>query len=298
MRRPDFFIVGAPKCGTTSLAQWLSAHPEIYMSPWKEPHFFSTDHVEPTRPLPKEYALLFDKANARHKAVGEASTWYLFSREAIPSILKAEPNARFVICVRNPVDMAYSLHNQSVFAGTESLRNFEEAWGAQGDRANGRRLPGGGEPSRLQYGAACKLGEQVARAIQLAGPDAVHVLFLEDMQDDPTTANRSVLRFLGVAEDFVPEFHVANEAGKRRSPVLRRLVRKTGAAKRALGIRTGLGLLQRLDSWNRQPGGWTPSEAMSAELRAYFEEDVQLLAQVTKRDLSHWLRPTASGGRS
>ena len=294
MARPNFFIIGAPKCGTTSLAQWLSAHPEIYMSPWKEPHFFSTDHVEPTRPMPDDYERLFDNANSGHKAIGEASTWYLASRVAIPSILDFEPKARLVICVRNPVDMAYSLHNQSVFVGTEVIRDFAESWRAQADRARGERLPGWGEPARLQYGSVCKLGQQVARAIDLAGRDAVHVVFLDDMRRNPGAAYRSVLSFLEVSEDVAPDFRVANKASKRRFPALRQLARKLGSAKRALGIRRGLGLLQRLDSWNRRPGGWQPAEVMTAELRAYFEEDIDLLASLTNRDLSQWLQPDAS----
>jgi hypothetical protein len=76
VKTPNFFILGAPKCGTTSLAAWLAAHPAVYMSPLKEPAYFAAD-LKVDRPGPQEYRALFSAAGDIHLAVGEASTCYL-----------------------------------------------------------------------------------------------------------------------------------------------------------------------------------------------------------------------------
>src|SRR5262245_35065298 len=85
MKKPTFFIIGAPKCGTTSLAAWLADHPDIFMSPTKEPHYFNTDHKRYLNSL-AGYEQLFEDATDRHSAVGEASVWYLYSANAVENI--------------------------------------------------------------------------------------------------------------------------------------------------------------------------------------------------------------------
>lgn len=97
MKEPNFFIIGAPKCGTTSLAHWLAQHPEVFMSPVKEPHYFSTDFPLTSWRDPDDYHSLFEGADTHHKAVGEASVWYLRSREAVPQIEAHYPGARYIV---------------------------------------------------------------------------------------------------------------------------------------------------------------------------------------------------------
>ena len=111
MKKPNFFIIGAPKCGTTSLANWLAEHPRVFFSDTKEPHFFCTDGYTGVKTL-KQYEKLFEDAKPHHLAVGEGSTHYLFSKVAVPNILVYNPDARFIVCLRNPVDMAPSLHSE------------------------------------------------------------------------------------------------------------------------------------------------------------------------------------------
>jgi hypothetical protein len=86
LRKPTFFIIGAPKCGTTSLAAWLGTHPDAFMSPTKEPDFFNTDDRQGVTSL-SEYEELFREARNNHIAVGEASVWYLSSSHAVHNIL-------------------------------------------------------------------------------------------------------------------------------------------------------------------------------------------------------------------
>lgn len=284
--RPNFFIVGAPKCGTTSLASWLAEHPDIFMSPVKEPHFFNTDQVNIHRHSPEDYERLFSGAG-EERAVGEASTWYLASKVAVPNILEYNPDARFIVCVRDPVDMAFSLHRQTQFVGVEPLSDFRAAWAAQERRALGIDVPRGSEKAWLLYGEACRLGRHLQRLY--THTDNVHVVFLDDLVSDPRSAYRSVLRFLDVSEVFSPAFEVRNEAKARRLSVLRHATRLAGRAKRSLGISRSFGLLGAVDKWNRKPAERTRDEGLEAELRDYFRDDVKMLAELTGRNLDRWL---------
>ncbi len=140
-RLPNFFILGAPKCGTTSLASWLGEHENIYMSPVKEPNYFNTDVRIIGRLTDWEYQALFRGACEKHMAVGEATTGYLRSRVAVERILDAVSDARFIVCIRKPIEMAISYHGELVKSGIETETDFETAWRLQEIRRRGVRTP-------------------------------------------------------------------------------------------------------------------------------------------------------------
>ena len=186
MKKPNFFILGAPKCGTTSLANWLGQHPQVYFSPIKEPHFFNTDDTFRNVTDVDTYLQLFEGAGLEHLAVGEASTWYLYSETAVPEIERfTGGDARYVVCLRNPVDMAYSLHAQILFSGNETIPDFCQAWSLQEERAKGRKLPAlSNEKTHLQYFRACALGTLVERLLKTVPRSRVHFVFLDDLSAD------------------------------------------------------------------------------------------------------------------
>ena len=125
MRKPDFFIAGAPKCGTTAMHTYLQTHPEVFVSKVKEPSFFATD-LHNSNPLVcniEEYLSLFAEVRDE-KRVGEASTGYFYSQNAAKELKEFNPSASIIIMLRNPVDMMYSLHGQLLYQGNEDLVNF------------------------------------------------------------------------------------------------------------------------------------------------------------------------------
>src|SRR5438093_1590857 len=113
IRLPTFFIVGAPRCGTTALYTYLRQHPDLFLPENKEPHFFGSDLYHPgfVRNL-DEYLSLFLEAGNKKRA-GEASVWYLYSRNAAAEIMAFCPSARIIAMLRNPVDMMYSNYCQA-----------------------------------------------------------------------------------------------------------------------------------------------------------------------------------------
>lgn len=291
MRRPDFFLIGAPKCGTTSLAAWLAEHPAIYVSAVKEPHYFNTDGLRAITDA-RSYAELWAGADDSFRAVGEASTHYLYSREAVPQILRHNPASRFVVCVRNPVNMAPALHAERVWQGRETIGSFERAWALQEARRAGRYVPRTTrqDPDRLQYGAYCKLGEQIARLHGLVPRERVCVVVLEDMAANPRREYERVLAFLGVTTNDRTEFPVHNRRKGVRSARIAFFARTLRDAQRDLGVRRGLGLPRRIKHVNTRPAREAPlSGALREELMAYFREDVEALGTILGRDLvSEW----------
>ncbi|MGH2542590.1 MAG: sulfotransferase domain-containing protein, partial [Ardenticatenaceae bacterium] len=225
MSKPNFYIIGAPKCGTTSLAAWLAGHPQIYMSPRKEPHFFNTDHSYVLTPSLREYERLFSAAGPEHVAVGEGSVWYLYSEQAVANILEYAPDARFVVCLRNPVEMAPSLYEQQVFSGNEHVESFEEAWRLQEQRLAGKLVTRWcREPRYLAYGHVCSLGSQLEKLYDKVERAHLLPLVLDDIKEDPRTEYLKVLDLLGVRDDGRSRFPVHNLAKERRSPLVRKAV--------------------------------------------------------------------------
>ncbi|MGM0516900.1 MAG: sulfotransferase family protein, partial [Pseudomonadota bacterium] len=284
MTKPNVFIIGAPKCGTTSLANWLAEHPQVYFSPIKEPQLFSFDFSlrRPPMTLPR-YEQLFVKASESHLAVCEGSTAYLYSRTAVPAILAYADNPKFVVMIRDPARMAPSLHEQSIYDGDEDETDFSKAWRLQEERLYGASLPKHcRDPQLLQYGARCKLGEQLARLYRQVPKERVHVIRLEDLQADPRREYRILLEFLGLDDDGRGHFPVKNTAKARRAPLLMHSVRRINRFLHGVGIpHIRLGLTSYLNENLRKERERVPIDPeMTRELEEYFAEDKVLLDDI------------------
>jgi hypothetical protein len=224
-RRPDLFIIGAPKCGTTSLYEYLEGHPDIFMSPVKEPFYFCPDVV---RTMYDRFAYGRDEAaylglfaGARNeRRVGEASTRYLLSAVTPQLVHDFQPAARLVAMVRNPVDMLPALHNERVSLGLEPIGDFEAALAADADRRAGRRLPPGTSPLLAEYRQHARYGEHLQRWIDTFGREALHVIVFDDFVADTPAEFRRLLEFLDVDPDYrPPAFSVHNRSHRTRRGV-------------------------------------------------------------------------------
>lgn len=302
MRQPNFFILGAPKCGTTSMASWLSGHPEVFVSPWKEPRYFDRDLRTRFRIRADQYSKLFDGATVKHVAVGEATVWYLFSREAVSNIERELPGSRHIAMVRNPIEMAYALHEQMLVNQTEHIRDFERAWGMSPLRRQGRGARAWViEPKLIDYQGLCSLGHQLGSVFDVVSRDRVLVVVLDDLRADPRRTYDRVLEFLGVEDDGREDFPVRNPAKQIRWHSGQRLLVAALKGERVLKSRLGAApvnstLLRKLGALNRSP---RPRPALSAEMMArlqeYFAPDVAELSRLLQRDFSSWLTsPTDS----
>jgi sulfotransferase family protein len=224
---PNLFVVGAAKSGTTSLWAQLDAHPEIYMSHPKEPHYFSRARVPVDQLVksPTAYAELF-AGGANHRYRGDASTSYLWDPESPARIRQAAPGARIVISLRDPVERAYANYLGHLRVGFDK-RPFSEV--VRTELADGDVDLAAVPAPHVARGF---YDEQVARYLQAFG-DATLVLLFDELIADVRGTMRTVFEWLGVdvapAEtlDPAPVYPFlmprnASVAALRRVPVVRR----------------------------------------------------------------------------
>lgn len=289
--KPNLFVLGAPKCGTTSVANWLSQHPDVFMSKDKEPHYFYSPH-HANRDI-KKYLLNFYDACPSMKYVGEASVWYLFSGEAAPKILEYNPNARFIVCIRNPIEMAPSLHAQMVYNGYEKETCFSAAWELAGKREAG--IPEKifnlkrGDPSHMSYRKACKLGEQVDNLLKTVPRENVHFVIMDDIKISPSSAWLDIQRFLELKSFDSCDFERKNPATARKSLLFHRFVILLTRLKKVMGLKMNLGLSTSFKNANSQIRDYDrPSPQMTEVMRKEFSSDISLLEKYIGTVPSSW----------
>jgi hypothetical protein len=296
MPGPNFFIIGAPKCGTTSLANYLRAHPQVFFPEHKEPHFFNTDMRYMTVRSESHYYALFRSTGPQHTAIGEGSALYLYSDAAVPNILRVVPDAKFIVMIRNPIEMAVSYHAQLRAGAEEDIGDFATAWRLQEERSNGSRIPRFcREPSALLYGRVCSTGWQLKRLYSRVSRDRVLLLLRDDLKRDAKSVYQRTLEFLGVPDDGRTAFPVYNRRQPRmRSQLVQVGIRTLGylSVGRGIGRRLGIfRLIVRLNSRKAENEVLDPQ--FVSELRNYFHYDVKELSALVGQDLSGWLEPGA-----
>jgi hypothetical protein len=224
--KPSFFIVGSPKCGTTALAKYLSEHKDIFMSSPKEPHYFATNFDDSMRiaHTEKHYLSLFKNAK-ENQLSGEASIWYLYSKEAIKNLAKFEPNAKIIVMVRNPADMIYSLHSQKIYSLDEDVLDFGEAWDLSWEREKGNFIPPRcREPKTLYYHKIANYDEQIKYLYKFFPKNNVKIIEFQKFQESNLDAYKDVLAFLNIKYDGKKEFQKINERKVYKSDIAANLI--------------------------------------------------------------------------
>ncbi len=208
MKKPNLFIVGQAKSGTSALHSFLDKHKDICMSFEKEPNFFSTDlHKESDKfhgkkvyfqiRKVKDYLKIFSDLD--RKIVGEASTSYIYSSSAAENIHTFNKNGKILVVFREPVSFLYSLHSQYVSETTEDVKDFEEALSLEKDRRKGLRVPKRAwSPSIYFYRERIKYLEQIKRYVKLFDKKNIKVIVFEDFVKDNKKVYLEILDFLGV----------------------------------------------------------------------------------------------------
>ena len=288
--KPNFFILGAPKSGTTSLYAYLSDHPEIVMSNPKEPHYFSTDIENGGIKSLDEYLACFDVSKKSAKAIGDASTLYLYSKVAVREILKFNKNARFIVMLRDPSEIAFSFHQVALRVFGETETEFNRAWDLQEERAKGINIPAGcPDPQLFAYGEIAKLGFQIERLLSLVDPDAVHFVFFHDFKERTEQEFLNVLRFLGLDSSPNTKYGVHNPTRRIKYPRITQLVNRAIGIKKKVGIETKFGFASRVHQANIEE---KPLERLNPEvhkkIKIFYEKDLKLLSSLIEKDLSAW----------
>jgi len=314
MREPNFFIVGAPKAGTTSLYHYLDQHPDIYMSPIKEPSHFSYEvHSENLEPgirmrameleknvrdyihgpmehkLPggvvtewSDYVQLFAAATTQ-RAVGEASVTYLGSKSAPGAIASRFPHARILMVLRSPVERAFSQYLHFVSDGlvTQTFRDYVRS---------SLRRSGGGRGIHEPFLEMGFYAEQVQHYLEHFPREQIRIWFYEETKGHPREFMREVLEFLEVDSTFSPD-----TSKRHHQPHITRMIKLSQALRR-------LGLWQMFKRITPAPfkpfvrnAVYRPTGSVTMELADrrlmldLYRSDIHRLESILNRDLGTWL---------
>ena len=302
---PDFFVVGAPRCGTTAICRYLAFNPQICFSRPKEPHYFAhLEHDPSAEEIRRDYLeKYFAHFEPEHRALGEGSVSYLYLPGVIERINRLNPESRFVVLVRNPLEMLPSYHLRMRFLLQEDEPDFARAWELESLREQGENVPRRClHPSLLFYSQVAQFGVQVERLFEVVGRERAHVIVFDDFKADTLSTYRELLRFLQVDYDGQTEFERRFESAIYRYRWLQKLLfvpaTRGGRAVETLQRRSRkynpdgtkrLSLIKRLTRLNKVP---TKPAALTPELRETITEtlrpDVEHLSRLLDRDLTGW----------
>lgn len=312
---PNFFLAGAPKAGTTSLYHYLSQHPQIYMSPIKEPCYFASEFrpencakalqpaVErnqrdlrkyldgPMRELRfggvvtdwQDYQRLFQPVRSQ-TAVGEASPGYLWSESAARNIHGKIPDAKILLILRNPADRAFSQYLHQVTVGGIRLTFRQQLHACLQNRSRRFSL----QYPMLEFGL---YHSQLTRFLEFFPRHNICIHLYDEYCADVAATVASVFRFLGVDDTFTP-----NTSQRYLELSVPRLAGVSHAL-RKLGIWQGVKRLtppQLLPAARRlvfKPRCNLAIEPQDRQyLMDYYAEDIGKLETLLNRDLSAWLQ--------
>jgi hypothetical protein len=322
-RLPPFAaIVGAPRCGTTSLSRFLKAHPDVCFAKPKEPHYFilndftdAADDDLRQRVHEDFLGRFFTDCQPQPGLLAEGSVSYLYAPEHMAAILRVWPEAKFIISVRDPMQLLPSIHQRLLYQGDETVRDFNRAWRLTAERAQGRKIPRSClDPRLLRYDEVARLGAHVERFFEAVGRERCLVVLYDDIATDPDAVFANVLQFLGL-----PPFQYEGDRRQRarqgfrfgwlqrllkRPPVITRSIlageqfrqRVTKKPKRkpsAFG-RSIMSARKKLILLNEAPAPKPHmSDEVRDEIRSTLSADIDKLGSLIGRDLSHWLGRTA-----
>jgi hypothetical protein len=297
---PNFLIIGAAKSGTTSLWHYLRQHPQICLSPRKEPRFFvfegetvayrgpgDISWTEESVTTLEAYRALFDPSPDQ-TALGEASNVYLyFARKAAPRIARLIPQARLIAILRNPVDRAYSNYLMLRGEGRESHTDFRRALQEEGKRLREGWSPGWAYTGRGFYADSISVFRE-----HFPGGQMLFFLY-EDLRDSPQRTLGAIFDFLGIRR-FTPDMSRRyNVSSVPRWRWLAYALRHRTPLSRTLRLFIPEPARNAINARLRDAVAVRPPK-MSGEdrrfLRDMFAEDIAKTSALIGRDLSHWLK--------
>jgi hypothetical protein len=266
---PTFVVIGSMRSGSTSLARYLGAHPQVFVSPTKEVHFFDR-HFD--RGLDWYEQHFVDAGDALQR--GEATPEYFYGEQTMQRLKATLPDARLLVILRNPVDRAYSHYWHDRARGKVAVE-FADA--IADEPPDPRHDEDGAVRGYLARGRYVRFLEPLAAE---RADGRVHVVLFEDLRDQGAATYAGLCRFLGVDDTEVPDVvgRPMNEYVEFRSLRVRRAGRGLPRPLRHL--------LGRTNARKK------PYAAMDRDVRARlleeFAADNAALAQWLDRDLSVW----------
>jgi hypothetical protein len=296
MIKPSFFIVGAPKTGTTSLYRYLKQHPQIFMSSPKELVFFNTDMSSSRKKNLEQYCQHFEEGEG--KICGEASPQYLRSYVAAENIYNFNPEAKIIIMLRDPVNLLYSYHYQRHFNGLpKTVEDFQLAVEQEAEKI---RTQTDSKLDLDSYRNVVKFTEQIERFYKFFAPEKVKIIIFDEFAKNTEKVYQEVLEFLEVDPSFKAVLETKNPSKKVRSKFIRDFIKKPpnkileiGKFFIPLPRKTRRYILEKLKFKIRKINKFrTEKEPLDLEfclrLQKEFAPEIEKLSLLINKDLTYW----------
>jgi hypothetical protein len=304
MTMPNFLVLGAAKCGTDALCNYLAQHPDVFVSPNREPTFFVSEG-SPTFPYTgpgdrrtrerfdmwvsslEHYQSLFSGVTSE-TAIGEGTTWYMYFEDAPTRIRRHIPDARLIAVLRNPVDRAYSAYTMLLREGRESISDFGRALAAEEERTRRNWEP------IWHYAKMGFYARQIQRYWDVFDREQLKIVIYDDFNANPQAVVSDLYGFLEVDRAFIPDTSkrynvsmVPNHVGMHNFISGEHPLKAAIKAVVPAGLRQGV--KQKLVDGNLRRPTPMPAE-VRRQLVEVFREDVLELEEMLGRDLSRWRR--------
>ncbi|MDJ0532709.1 MAG: sulfotransferase [Xenococcaceae cyanobacterium MO_207.B15] len=299
MTMPNFLIIGAAKAGTTALYHYLQQHPQIYMSPHKEPRFFALEGESINFQGPgdktrfrfvtemESYRALFEGVS-QEIAIGEASPWYLYVPQAGERIKKHLPDVKLIVILREPVARAYSNFIHALREGLEPLEDFAQAMEAESERIRQNWS------YRWHYKQKGFYYGQIKHYFDLFDREQIKVYLYDDFINNPISLLQDIFRFLGVDDSFIPDLSSKhNVSGIPKNYVLDQFLIRDTRLKRVLTRLVRSKTLREQLEKKLMELNLRQKPPLKPEVRERFKqeyrEDILKLQELIQKDLSKWL---------
>ncbi|WP_246141455.1 sulfotransferase family protein [Hyella patelloides] len=297
---PNFLIIGAAKSGTTSINAYLKQHPQIYMSPQKEPNFFAFEgeqldflgsiaegYRQGIQTDLETYQRNF-QAVSHEIAIGETSPSYLYIEKAAERIKYHLPQVKLIAIVRDPSERAYSNFLHHCRDRLELYQDFETALEAEESRITNNWWWG------FHYVNVSRYFLQLKRYFEIFDRDQIKVYLYEDLQDNPLQLSQDIFQFLGVDSQFVPDMSAKyNTTGIPKYQTLDALIKEQNLIKTVYQFLIPTKLRKQITANLSQRNSLvkpTLTPELRQKLQNRLKEDILQLQDLIKRDLSNWLK--------
>lgn len=299
---PNFLLIGAPKAGTTALYEYLKQHPKIYVSPVKEPNFFAFEGQKPNFRGPKDDQAWTNKSSIvelanyqqlyadvqNEKAIGEASTLYLYLPQTPQRIKHYVPDAKLIAILRHPVERAFSHYLHMRRDGREWLRDFRLAIKSEKQRIHECWSPA------WYYQHLGLYSSQIQRYLEVFDRSQIGFFLYDDWRSNPVDFVQSICRFLEIDDDFVPDMSTRHNETKVvwKNVAIRDFFLKKNQLRSTLklivpsSIRKPISTMIFKQNMDKPP---QLTAELKRELIPLFKEDILRSQHLIDRDLSAWL---------
>lgn len=286
----DFFIVGAPKAGTTSLYHYLNEHPKISMSSIKEPNYFSHEELETQKLYYKSHTInsldsyhnLFPTRDANF-IYGEASVSYLFYKNVAEKIKTYNKNAKIIILLRNPIERAFSHYLMDARLGLIS-KSFESVVDCYEITSKNKLF-------YQQYIELGKYYDQISNYKRLFNDKNILIIDYEDFKNKTSLCVSNVFDFLQIDTSFMPNLDLTHNTFRKpkftfiknlySSQSIRRVMNKLIPSKFKNNIN------QIVFDKEDKP---ILSQDLRERLKSIFKNDVNKLSDMLNKDFSKWIK--------